>query len=244
MMNEHKRVRIAALADFHYTKASAGQLKDVFVRASETADVLAICGDMTDYGLPEEAAILAQDLRTYVRIPCVAVVGNHDFESGKIREVQDILAETGMHILDGEMVEILGVGFAGVCGFGGGFDRHMLNAWGEPIIKAFVQETLDHSLRLEKALNRLTMDRRVVLLHYSPIRETVQGENPEVFPFLGSSRLENPVNQFNVSVVFHGHAHNGRLSGKTSGQVPVFNVALPVISKHKAGELPLFVYEL
>ncbi len=243
-MNEQRKVRIAALADFHYTKTSAGRLKDVFVRASETADVLAVCGDMTDCGLPEEAAILAQDIKRYVRIPCVAVVGNHDFESGKIKEVQNILAETGMHILDGEAIEILGAGFAGVCGFGGGFDRQMLHAWGEPLIKAFVQETRDHSLRLEKALNRLTMDRRVVLLHYSPIRETVQGENPELFPFLGSSRLEKPINQFNVSVVFHGHAHNGTPNGKTSAQVPVFNVALPVISRENGDEMPLFVYEL
>ena len=139
-MNERKKVRVAALADFHYTKASAGKLKDVFVRASETADVLAVCGDMTDYGLPEEATVLAQDLKTYVRIPCVAVVGNHDFESGKIQEVQNILTETGMHILDGEAIEILGAGFAGVCGFGGGFDRQMLNAWGEPMIKALVKK--------------------------------------------------------------------------------------------------------
>jgi uncharacterized protein len=105
---------------------------------------------MTDYGLPEEAAILAQDLKAYVRIPCVA---NHDFESGKILEVQSILAETRLHILDGESVEFLGTGFAGVCVFGGGFDRQMLNPWGEPMIKAFVQEALDHSLRLERALN-------------------------------------------------------------------------------------------
>jgi Icc-related predicted phosphoesterase len=244
IMSETRKVRVAALADCHYTRASAGHLKDLFVRASETADVLAVCGDMTDYGLPEEAAILAQDIKAYVRIPCVGVVGNHDFESGKIREVQSILEEAGVHFLDGEAIEILGAGFAGVCGFGGGFDRQMLNPWGEPMTKAFVQEALDHSLRLEKALNRLTMDRRAVLLHYSPIRETVQGENPEIFPFLGSSRLENPINQFNVSVVFHGHAHNGKPAGKTSAQVPVFNVASPVISRHNGDQLPLFVYEL
>jgi len=243
-MNESRKVRVAALADCHYTKTSAGQLKDVFVRASETADVLALCGDMTDYGLPEEAAILAQDIKTYVRIPCVAVVGNHDFESGKIEEVQSILAETGMHLLDGEAIEILGAGFAGVCGFGGGFDRQMLNPWGEALIKAFVQEAVDHSLRLEKALNRLTVERRAVLLHYAPIKETVQGENPEIFPFLGSSRLENPINQFKVSVVFHGHAHNGAPTGQTSAQIPVFNVAFPVIARQNAHGLPLFVYEL
>lgn len=243
-MNEPKKIRIAALADLHYTKGSAGRLENLFVRASETADVLAVCGDLTDYGLPEEAAVLAQDIKTFVRIPSVAVVGNHDFESGKIEEVQNALAGTGMQILDGDAIEILGVGFAGVCGFGGGFDRQMLNPWGEPIIKAFVQETVDHSLRLEKALTRLTMERRVVLLHYSPIRETVVGENPEVFPFVGSSRLENPINQYKVSVVFHGHAHNGTPAGKTSAQVPVFNVALPVISKLTGEDPPLFVYEL
>jgi Icc-related predicted phosphoesterase len=243
-VNNSKKLRIAALADLHYTKGSGGRLEEFFVRASETADVLAICGDLTDYGLPEEAAILAQDIKTFLRIPCVAVVGNHDFESGKIQEIRSVLAETGMHILDGDSVEILGVGFAGVCGFGGGFDRQMLSAWGESIIKAFVQESLDHSLSLENALKRLTTERRVVLLHYSPVRETVLGENPEIFPFVGSSRLENPINQFNVSVVFHGHAHNGSFIGKTSAQIPVFNVAFPVISKQKGQDLPLFVYEI
>lgn len=243
-MEEQNRVRVAALADLHYRKSSAGELKDFFMRASEAADVLLICGDMTDSGLPEEAEALAQDIKKFVRIPCVSVVGNHDFESGKIHDVQQILVEAGMHILDGDAVEILGVGFAGVCGFCGGFGRHMLTPWGEPIIKAFVQEALDHALRLENALNRLVTHRRVVLLHYSPIRETVQGEDPEIFPFVGSSRLENPINQFRVSVVFHGHAHNGTFGGKTSTQIPVYNVALPIVRKQIEKEVPLFVYEL
>jgi Icc-related predicted phosphoesterase len=195
-MQEQNKVRVAALADLHYKKSSLGKLKDLFMRASEAADVLLLCGDMTDSGLPEEAEILAQDIKKFVRIPCLSVVGNHDFESGKIQHVQEILIEAGMQILDGDAVEILDVGFAGVCGFCGGFDKHMLTPWGEPIIKAFVQEALDHALRLENALTRLKTDRRVVLLHYSPIRETVQGENPEIFPFIGSSRLENPITNF------------------------------------------------
>src|SRR6476660_7814804 len=120
----------------------------------------------------------------------------------------------------------------------------MLSAWGEPIIKALVQKGLDHSLRLENALNRLTREQRVVLLHYSPFRDAVRGENPEIFPFLGSSRLENPINQFNVSVVFHGHAHNGTPAGKTSALVPVFNVSLPVMGKQNGQDLPLLVYEV
>jgi Icc-related predicted phosphoesterase len=243
-MEEHNRVRVAALADLHYRKSSAGELEDFFTQASEAADILAICGDMTDCGLPEEAEALAQDIKKFVRIPCVSVVGNHDFESGKIQEVREILAGAGMHILNGDAVEIRGIGFAGVCGFCGGFGQQMLTPWGEPIIKAFVQEALEHALHLENALNRLTTERRVVLLHYSPIRETVQGENPEIFPFVGSSRLENPINQFRVSVVFHGHAHNGTFGGKTSSQIPVYNVALPIIRKQINKKVPLFVYEL
>jgi Icc-related predicted phosphoesterase len=243
-MNEEKQMRIAAVGDLHYTKLSAGSLKDYFLKVSDTADVLVVCGDFTDYGLPEEAAILAEDLKTYVRIPIVGVVGNHDFESGKIAEVKSILEATGISLLDGDVVEIKGTGFAGVCGFGGGFDHHMLNAWGEPLIKAFVQETLDHSMRLEKALSRLTTEKRVVLLHYAPIRETVTGESPEIFPFLGSSRLEAPLNQYKVSVVFHGHAHNGKKCGTTSGEVPVFNVALPVLSRNSNSDLPVFIYRI
>jgi Icc-related predicted phosphoesterase len=243
-MNEEKLMRIAAVGDLHYTKLSAGRLKDYFLKVSDSADVLVICGDFTDYGLPEEAAVLAEDLKTYVRIPIVGVVGNHDFESGKIVEVKSILEATGINLLDGDVVEIMGAGFAGICGFCGGFDRHMLNAWGEPLIKAFVQETLDHSMRLEKALSRLTTEKRIVLLHYAPIRETVIGESPEIFPFLGSSRLEAPLNQYKVSVVFHGHAHNGTSSGTTSGEVPVFNVALPVLSRESSSELPIFIYRI
>ena len=144
---------------------------------------------------------------------------------------KSIIEEAGVSFLDGDTAEVLGVGFAGVCGFGGGFGQHMLNAWGEPLIKAFVQEAIDHSLRLEKALTRLTMEKRVVVLHYSPIRDTVEGESPELFPFLGSSRFEATIDQFGVSVVFHGHAHHGIHKGKTAKQVPVFNVALPVLSR-------------
>jgi Icc-related predicted phosphoesterase len=174
----------------------------------------------------------------------VGVIGNHDYESGKISEVQSILEESGVTILDGEGAEFLDVGFAGVPGFGGGFAPHMVKAWGETIIKAFVQETLDQALQLEKALSRLDTEKRIVLLHYSPTRETVEGENPEIYPFLGSSRLEQTIDQFKVSVVFHGHAHNGKVQGKTAQGVPVFNVSLPVIARTKQNALPIFFYEL
>jgi len=241
-MDEKGQTRIAAVADIHYSKTAKGKLRDLFVNATANADVLLIAGDLTEYGLPEEATVLAEDLRTHVRIPVLAVLGNHDFESGKSVEVQGALESVGVTFLDGSATEINGVGFAGVCGFGGGFDRQMLSPWGEPLIKAFVQESVDHALKLGKALTNLPTEKKVVVLHYSPIRGTVKGENPEIYPFLGSSHLEATINQFGASVVFHGHAHNGEPKGKTAGDVPVFNVALPVLQR--AGKELFLLYKL
>jgi Icc-related predicted phosphoesterase len=225
------KLRIAAVADMHYGKHSRGALHDAFSQVSQQADVLLLCGDLTDYGLAEEAEELVADLRSAVRIPMIGVLGNHDFESGEPKLVRQVLEAAGVTMLDGEAIEIGEVGFAGVCGFGGGFGRRMLNAWGEPLIKQFVQEALDHSVRLEQALGKLQTERRVAVLHYSPIRATIAGEDPEIFPFLGSSRLEEPINRFRVTAVFHGHAHNGATDGATSNGIPVYNVSLPVLQK-------------
>ena len=241
-MAEKSETRIAAVADIHYGKTAKGKLRDLFVDATSDADVLVIAGDLTEYGSPEEATILAEDLRTHVRIPVIAVLGNHDFESGKPAEVQSALESVGVTFLDGSGIEINGVGFAGVCGFGGGFDRQMLSPWGEPLIKAFVQESVDHSLRLGKALTNLTTEKKVVVIHYSPVRSTVKGENPEIYPFLGSSNLESTIDHFGATVVFHGHAHNGEVAGKTAGDIPVFNVALPVLLR--AGKEPFLLYKV
>ena len=163
---------------------------------------------------------LAADIRSSVRIPCIGVIGNHDYESGQPEAVAKVLDGTGVNMLNGEAVEIAGVGFAGICGFGGGFGRRMLNAWGEPLIKEFVQESISHAIRLEQALVKLQTERRIVVLHYSPIRATLHGEDPEIYAFLGSSRLEEPINRFRVTAAFHGHAHNGILDGKTSAGIP------------------------
>jgi Icc-related predicted phosphoesterase len=241
-MDEKGHTRIAAVGDIHYAKTAKGKLRDLFVSATSNADVLVLAGDLTEYGSPDEAMVLAEDLRTHMRIPVIAVLGNHDFESGKPAEVQSALENVGVTFLDGSGIEINGVGFAGVCGFGGGFDRQMLSAWGEPLIKAFVQESVDHSLRLEKALTNLTTEKKVVVLHYAPVRGTVKGENPEIYPFLGSSHLESTIDHLGASVVFHGHAHNGEPAGKTAGKIPVFNVALPVLLR--AGKEPFLLYEV
>lgn len=218
------------MADLHYGKHSRGTLQDVFAEISAKSDVLLLCGDLTDYGLAEEAEELVADLRAAVRVPIIGVLGNHDFESGQAQLVRSVLERAGVTMLDGECTEIAGIGFAGVCGFGGGFGRRMLNAWGEPLIKQFVKEAIDHAVRLEQALTKLGTEKKIAVLHYAPIRATVEGENPEIFPFLGSTRLEEPINRFRVNAVFHGHAHQGALEGATSSGVPVYNVSAPALA--------------
>jgi Icc-related predicted phosphoesterase len=239
-----KLLRVAAVGDLHYTKHSKGKAEKLFADISAAADVAVLCGDLTDYGLPEEASLLAADIQAHLKIPTMAVVGNHDVESGRVEEVCATLDAAGVHLLEEEVCEFGGVGFAGVCGFGGGFGRRMLNAWGEPIIKAFVQEAVDHALRLEKALGRLQTPKKIAVLHYAPIRETVVGETEEIFPFLGSSRLEGPLNRFAVHAAFHGHAHGGAFQGKTSAGIPVFNVSQPLLERLHPDRPPFHLLEV
>lgn len=237
-------MRIAAVSDIHYGKNAGGSLKDLFIEASDAADVLLLCGDLTDYGQPDEATVLAEDLDRYVKIPMLGVLGNHDFESGHHEEVSTILQEAGVRLLDGHCDVIDGVGFAGVCGFAGGFDEYSLNPWGEPLIKQFVQATVDEVLKLETALTRLETEHRIVLLHYAPIRQTVEGEPMEIFPFLGSSRLEDPLNHYHVTVAFHGHAHRGQPEGRTTADVPIYNVSMPVLKKAFPERTPFRIFDL
>ena len=206
--------------------------------------MLVLCGDFTDYGLPEEARVLARELTAAVKIPVIAVLGNHDYEAGKQDEIREILLDAGVTVLDGEATEIQGVGFAGVKGFAGGFGRGALGPWGEQAIKHFVQEAVDEALKLEAALARLRTQQRVALLHYSPIRGTVEGEPPEIFPYLGSSRLEEPINRYRVSAVFHGHAHRGTPEGRTSTGVPVYNVAMPLLTRINPDRPPYLIVNL
>lgn len=221
-------VRIAAVGDLHYSKATQGSWQPLFRQIEQTADLLLLCGDLTDYGLLEEGQMLARELESSLKIPIVAVLGNHDYEGGHVAEIKAALAQAHVQILDGDTCEVLGIGFAGTKGFAGGFGRGTLGSWGEPAIKVFVQEAVSEALKLESALARLRTPRRIALLHYSPIRGTVEGEPIEIFPWLGTSRLEDPIDRYPVTAVFHGHAHNGSLDGETLGHVPVYNVALPL----------------
>lgn len=222
-------MRIAAVSDLHYNKSARGKHESLFRAASDEADVLLLCGDLTDHGQPEEVAVLVEDLHSNVRIPMIGILGNHDYESGCAEDVVRAMEEIGVHMLDGDCVEIDGIGFAGTCGFAGGFGKWALHPWGEPAIKHFVQATIEEALKLEQGLARLQTAVRVALLHYAPIRDTVAGEPGEIFPFLGSSRLEDPLNHFEVAAAFHGHAHHGSLEGRTSSGVPVYNVSIPLL---------------
>jgi Icc-related predicted phosphoesterase len=244
MTSARTTLRIAAIGDIHVTKTSTGAFQPLFAQISDTADVLLLCGDFTDYGLPDEARILARELTTGMKLPVIAVLGNHDYEGGQAPEIRRILTEAGVTVLDGEATEIHGVGFAGVKGFAGGFGRGALGPWGEHAIKAFVQEAVDESLKLESALARLRTPHRIALLHYAPIRGTVEGEPPEIFPYLGSSRLEEPINRYRVSAVFHGHAHRGSPEGRTATGVPVFNVAMPLLARLNPSRSPYVIWEL
>jgi Icc-related predicted phosphoesterase len=239
-MNERNgTVRIGALADLHFTRSPEPAIREVLVAAAGECDVLLLCGDLTDHGLAEEARDLAREIQTSVNVPVIGVLGNHDFESGQQGEVKRILCDAGIRILDGEATEVKGVGFAGVKGFCGGFGRGALGPWGETIIKEFVREAVDEALKLESALARLRGRPRVAVLHYSPIQATVEGEPVEIFPFLGSSRLEEPLSRYPVKAVFHGHAHRGQPEGQTAQGIPVYNVSLSLL-RHAYPDRPPF----
>jgi Icc-related predicted phosphoesterase len=236
-------IRIAAVGDLHCSKTPESTLQALFTDIGRQADILLLVGDLTDYGRPEEGRLLAKLLKT-LAFPILAVLGNHDFESGAQKELVDVIADAGVKVLDGDSFEVHGIGFVGVKGFAGGFGARALQPWGEEVIKRWVHEAVEESLKLESALARLRTPDKIVLLHYSPIRGTVEGEPTEIMPFLGSSRLEEPLNRYPVTAVFHGHAHHGCLEGKTKDGIPVYNVAMPLLQHHFPDRPPFRIVEV
>lgn len=236
-------IRVAAIGDLHCRKTSVGSIGPLLAHVNDVADVLLLCGDLVDHGLEEEARVLAKEL-TVVRVPMLGVLGNHDFQANAEETVTRILAEAGVQILDGDAVEVHGIGFAGTKGFLGGYGRGTLGPWGEPAIKHFVQEAIDESLKLESALGRLRTKKRVAVLHYAPIRDTCVGEPVEIYSYLGCGRLEEPLHSYPVDAVFHGHAHHGSPEGHTANGIPVYNVALPLLRVTMAGQMPIRVVEV
>lgn len=235
-------MRVAAVGDVHCNKGSSGKLQGLFGAVKSHADVLLLCGDLTQEGRPEEALVLAGELQP-AEVPVLAVLGNHDFEADAPKAVTEILEAAGVVVLDGGTWEQDGVGFAGIKGFGGGFGEGSLAPWGEPILKRFVEETVGEALKLERALASLRTKRRVAFMHYAPIAATIAGEPTEIWPFLGSSRLEEPLDRYQVRAAFHGHAHRGTLEGRTRGGRPVYNVALPLLLEARP-EPPFLVIDL
>ncbi|GAB2686006.1 metallophosphoesterase [Mucilaginibacter koreensis] len=246
MAEERKVNTIAAVGDIHVKAGDKGKWSECFKEISRQAEVLIICGDLTDTGDEHEAQLLAEELKACT-IPVVAVLGNHDCEKGREKLIRQTMQQAGVHMLDGEAVVIGGVGFAGVKGFGGGFDGRMLSMFGETAMKAFVQEAVNEALALDRALAKLDQEnhdiKKIAVLHYSPVKATVVGEPEEIFPFLGSSRLVEPLKRRQVVAAFHGHAHIGTLEGCTADGVPVYNVAKPILTK--AGyQLPFYLFKV
>jgi Icc-related predicted phosphoesterase len=233
-------LKVAAMADLHVREDHPPSYRELFGEISREADVLVLAGDLTDLGKPKEAEILAQDLKA-CSIPVVGVLGNHDYECGSAEEVMHILRDAGMTVLDGQATEIDGVGFVGVKGFAGGFGRRMLGSFGEPAIKQFVAETMNETMRLENAMRTVRSKRSVVILHYAPVVETIESEPLEIYPFLGSSRLAETIDRFQVSAIVHGHAHRGHFEGRTPGGQRVYNVARHI---EKPGGKPFAILEI
>jgi Icc-related predicted phosphoesterase len=221
-------MRIAATADLHFTGSRHGALLEELNGVRDSADVLVIAGDLTNFGLPEEMEPLL-NVVVRSRIPTIAVLGNHDYESGQQAELARMMASAGIKVLDGTAYERDGVGFAGTKGFVGGFGRGVLTAFGELQIKQFVQASIDEALKLERAMAQLRAKKRVVVLHYSPIAATVQGEAAEIFPFLGTSRLAEVADRHGADLILHGHAHHGSPEGRTTTGIPVHNVAITLL---------------
>lgn len=237
-----KTLRVAAVGDLHVGETSERPHRELFDRVHEDADVLCLCGDLTNFGKTREVEILIEDIKA-CRIPMVGVLGNHEHECGQPEEVTRMLCDAGVQMLDGQAYEIEGVGFAGGKGFIGGFGRYMLSSFGEEQIKRFVQEAVDDANAIETSIRTLRTERSVVLLHYSPVVDTVVGEPPEIHAFLGSSRLAETIDRYdNISLVVHGHAHRGAPEGRTNKGVPVYNVALPVLKT--LGDTPYRVFEV
>ncbi|MGH9511805.1 MAG: metallophosphoesterase family protein [Terriglobales bacterium] len=225
-------MRIAATADLHFTVQRYTALQDQLNKVRDEADVFVLAGDLTNYGKAEEMEPLLNAI-VRLRVPTIAVLGNHDYECGQEAELMRMMTDAGIKVLDGSAYERDGVGFAGTKGFLGGFGRGVLTAFGEPEVKTFVRASIDETLKLERAMSQLRTKKRVVVLHYAPIAATVTGESPEIYAFLGTSRLAEVIDRHGADIVVHGHAHNGKLEGRTTAGVPVYNVAITLLESQQ-----------
>jgi uncharacterized protein len=232
-------LRIAAVADLHCRVNST--ITPLLEGVGENADLLILAGDLTDTGLPTEMRVLLDELKR-VPLPILAVLGNHDHENDKADELIMMLQDVGILVLQGNAVEINDVGFVGTKGFCGGFDERLVQPFGEKAIKDFIRTGIEEAMRLENAAAKLDTERKVAVLHYAPIKQTMEGESPELFPFLGSSRLGNALDRHGVDAIVHGHAHHGAPEGRTPGGIRVYNVCRFV--QERCCNRPYLVFEV
>lgn len=225
-------IRIAAVGDVHMDSDVLGRFRPALEEIGECADVLLLAGDLTRHGSPEEARCVAREFGG-LPVPVVAVLGNHDHHSDQPDAVVAVLGEAGIVALEGDGVVIdcdgTRLGVAGVKGFGGGFAGRCASAFREPVMKEFVRHTEQSVHRLAEALRALDCDVRVALTHYAPVPDTLTGEPPEIYPFLGSYLLGQAIDSAGAVLAVHGHARRGSERGMTPGGVRVRNVAHPVI---------------
>jgi Icc-related predicted phosphoesterase len=233
-------MRIAAVADIHLKADDHEKNVAAFSPVNELADALVVAGDFTNHGLPDEMRACLAVLEN-VKIPIIAVLGNHDHESGHQDELAGMLRVAGIHLLDGHCFEVNGVGFAGTKGFAGGFAPYELMPFGEYGIKTFVEVAEREAIKLDYGLEQLKTSLKIAITHYAPIPDTVVGEPEPVFPFLGSSRLQRALDKHKPALALHGHAHHGSFSGETKGGVRVCNVALHIL-RQRGEEHPFTLF--
>jgi len=234
-------LKIAAIGDIHCGKYLQAEIHKIFARAAREADVLVMAGDLTNVGLVDEIEILLSALKS-ISIPKVAVLGNHDHQSDQNDLLSRMLEGNGICVLDCGSCEIDGVGFVGTKGFCGGFGKVRIQPFGERAIKAFVETSINETVRIDDALKKMNTPHKIAILHYSPVKATLKGESPELFPFLGSSLMADALDRHRVNVVFHGHAHHGSPQGATPGGIPVHNVSR-FVQKRSSGR-DYFIYEV
>jgi Icc-related predicted phosphoesterase len=225
-------VKVLAIGDIHCRIETPDLMQKLIGDLDQDFDVLLLAGDLTDNGQLEEAQVLVNQLKT-ISVPILAILGNHDHQNGNPEEITAVMREAGVTVLDGTAHEIGTVGFVGTKGFCGGFDELLVQPFGETPLKTFIRTSIDEALVLENALSKLShCEQKIVLLHYAPIKATLIGEPPELFPFLGTSWLGDAVDRRGANLIVHGHAHHGSPFGRTKGEVPVHNVSRFVQLEH------------
>jgi Icc-related predicted phosphoesterase len=227
-------IRIAAAGDVHASEATRERVVQAFESVALEADVILLAGDLTTTGEPEQAQVLADACRG-IGVPVFAVLGNHDYHANRADELRAVVEDAGVNVLERAWstctIGDLELGVVGTKGFIGGFPGSALPDFGEPLLREVYAETTHEAESVARGLQEVVhCDLRIVLLHYAPIRQTIEGEPEGIHVLLGSDRLATPIAEYGADLVLHGHAHAGTFEGAI-GKIPVYNVAVHVIGR-------------